>query len=213
MFKGVTYFSKEMELYIEESGEALRVQLWSADMTWDAENANFVRFDRYFTSKLRCLMLRDNPRIPKALMDLIRPMDNPSCLKVLYNWGDVIPYHISTIFRIYGFKGGPHVLPYQVPLKVGVAEILWQLGGVEETLLVKRQKGSIFPTCTVAHHFVITKGGWLSLHNFLNPYKMAISHPCFCDSEGFYHLAPRHRVKLGKVDHEFYFPEDIIRNE
>ena len=85
LFKGVTYFSKEMELDREESEEALPVQLYSADMTWDAENANFVRFDRYFSSKLRCLLLRDNPRIPKALMNLIRPMDNPSGLKVSHN--------------------------------------------------------------------------------------------------------------------------------
>lgn len=161
-------------------------------MTWDAENASFVRFDRYFTSKLRGLILRENPRIPKALMHLIRPIDNPSGLKVSHNWGDIIPYPISTIFRRYGFKGSPHVLPYQVPLKVGVAEILWQLGGGEETLLLKRQKGSIFPTCTVARQFFITKGGWLSLYKFLNPYKMVISHPHFCDSEGFYHLALRH---------------------
>ena len=115
-------------------------------------------------------------------MDVIRPMDNPGGLKVSHNWGDVIPYPVSTVFRIYGFRGSPHVLPYQVPLKVGIAEVLWQLGEVEETLLLKRQKGSIFPTCTVAHHFVITKGGWLSLHKVLHPYKMAVSHPRFCDS-------------------------------
>ena len=42
---------------------------------------------------------------------------------------------------------------------------------------------------------------------------MVVSHPCFCDIEGFYHLDLRHRIKLGKAEHEFYFPEDIIRNE
>ena len=77
---------------------------------------------------------------------------------------------------------------------------------MEEALLLKRQKGSIFPTCIVAHHFVITKEGWLSLHKILNPYKMATSHPRFCDSEGFYHLALRQRIKLDKIEHEFYFP-------
>ena len=213
LFKGVTYFGKEMKLNREENGEALPVQLWSADMTWDAENASFVRFDRFFASKLRCLILRENPRIPKALMDVIRPMDNPGGLKVSHNWGDVIPYPVSTVFRIYGFRGSPHVLPYQVLLKVGIAEVLWQLGEVEETLLSKRQKGSIFPTCIVAHHFVITKGGWLSLHKVLHPYKMAVSHPRFCDSEGFYHSALRPRISSGKIAHEFCFPEDIIRNE
>ena len=42
---------------------------------------------------------------------------------------------------------------------------------------------------------------------------MVVSHPNFCDIEGFYHLALRHRIKLGKIEHEFYCSEDIIRNE
>ena len=155
-------------------------------MTWDADNASYVRFDRYFASRLRCLISIENPRIPRALMNLIRPMDNPHNLKVSHNWGDIIPYPVSTVFQIYGYKGTPHVLPYQVPLKVGVAEILWQLGGLEESYLLKRSLGSIFPTCTVSHQFVITKGGWLFLYKFLDQYKMAISHSHFCDTEGFY---------------------------
>ena len=213
LFKGVTYFGDEMELNREENGEILPVQLWSADMTWDANKASFVRFDRNFASKLRSLILSENPRIPKVLMSLIRPMDNPHNLKVSHNWGDIIPYSVSTIFRIYGYKGTPHVLPYQVPLKVGVAEVLWQMGGVEEMFLMKRQLGSLFPTCTVAHQFVITKGGWLFLSKILERYKMAVSHPRFCDSEGFFNQTLRHRIKLGEVKHDSYYPEDIIRNE
>ena len=72
-------------------------------MTWDAKNASFVRFDRYFASRLRCLLLSDNPKVPRALINFIRSMDNPSSLKVSHNWGDIIPYSISTIFRVYGF--------------------------------------------------------------------------------------------------------------
>ena len=56
-------------------------------------------------------------------MNLIRPMDNPHDLKVSHNWRDIIPYSISTVFKIYGFKGTPHVLPYQVSLKVGIAKL------------------------------------------------------------------------------------------
>ena len=96
---------------------------------------------------MRCLLLSENPRVPKALVGLIRPLDNPTSLKVSHNWGDIIPYSVSTIIKIYGFKGTSHVSPYQVPLKVGVAEFLWQLGGLEETYLLKRQRGLIFPTC------------------------------------------------------------------
>ena len=152
-------------------------------MTWEAKNASFVRFDRYFSSKLRCLLSSDNPRVPKAFASLIRPLDSPSGLKVSHNWGDIIPYSISTIIRVYGFKGTPHVLPYQVPLKVGVAEFLWQLGGLEEAFLLKRGRGSIFPTCIVVHQFVITKGSWIFLYKFLDKCKMVVSHPRFCDSK------------------------------
>ena len=84
-----------------------------------------------------------------------------------------------------------------MPLKVGVAEFLWQLGGVEEIFLLRRQLGSIFPTCTVAHQFVITKGGWLFLHKFLKQYMMDVSQPHFCDSQGFFNQILRHRIKLG----------------
>ena len=202
-----------MVLNREQEGEALQVQLWSANMTGEVENASFVRFDKYFASKLRRLILRDNPKIPKALMHLVRPMDNPHNLKVSHNWGDIIPYSVSTVIRIYGFKGTPHVLPYQVPLKVGVAEFLWQLGGVEDTFLHKRGTWSIFPTCTVAHQFVITKEGWVFLQKFLDQYKMVVSHPHFCDAEGFFNSALRHRIKLRPFEDEFYFSEDVIRNE
>ena len=67
-------------------------------MTWDAENASFFRFDRYFASKLRCLILSDNPKISKELMSLIRPMDNPHNLKVSHNCGYIIPYPIYIVF-------------------------------------------------------------------------------------------------------------------
>ena len=78
--------------------------------------------------------------------------------------------------------------------------------------MVKRGRGSFFPTCTIAHHFVITKGGWLFLYKLLDQYKMVVSHPHFCDIEGFFDVL-RLRAKVGTKDHEFYFPEDIIRNE
>ena len=42
---------------------------------------------------------------------------------------------------------------------------------------------------------------------------MVVSHPHFCDTEGFYNQTLRHRIKLGGIKHEFYYPEDIIINE
>lgn len=140
-----------MVLNREYEGEALPIQLWTTRMTWDAEEASFVRFDRYFASKLKSLILRDNPKIPKALLDFIWLMDNPASLKVSHNWANIIPYPMSTVFRVYGFQGTPHVLPYQVPLKVGIAKMLWQIGGLEEAQLTGQFRGSIFPSCTVAH--------------------------------------------------------------
>ena len=104
------------------------------------------------------------------------------------------------------------MLPYQVPFKVGFKEILWQIGGLEELELTGRSRGSIFPTCTVAHQFVIIKGGWVFLYRVLNPYKMATTHPKFNDSEGYFEIF-RQRAKAKAHKHEFYYPENIIRNE
>ena len=42
---------------------------------------------------------------------------------------------------------------------------------------------------------------------------MTVSHSHFFDAEGFFNLALRHRIKFCPVEHEFYFPKDIIRNE
>lgn len=186
LYKGVTFFGKEMVLNREYKGEALPMQFWSANMTWDAEEASFVRL--YFASRLRSLLLKDNPRIPKVLLDFIRTMDIPGSLKVSHNWVDIIPYPISTMFRVYGFQGTPHVLPYQIPLKVGIAEMLCQIGRLEEEQLTGQSRGSIFLSCIVSHQFIVTKGGWLFLYKFLDPYKMIVSHDYFNDSEGFFDI-------------------------
>ena len=37
--------------------------------------------------------------------------------------------------------------------------------------------------------------------------------PYFCDSKGFFNHTLRHRIELGTVKHDSYYPEDIIRNE
>lgn len=41
---------------------------------------------------------------------------------------------------------------------------------------------------------------------------MAMSHPHFCDTKGFFDVF-RKRAKVGAMEHQFYFLEDIIRNE
>ena len=64
LFKGVTFFSKGMELELTKDGEKNLVQLWSVDMSWEAKDASFVRVDRYFASRIRLLLRGDNPRIP-----------------------------------------------------------------------------------------------------------------------------------------------------
>ena len=75
LFKGVTFFSKGMELEVTKGGERNPVQLWSFDMTSEARDASFVRFDRYFASRLRLLLRGDSRRIPQSLLELVKPMD------------------------------------------------------------------------------------------------------------------------------------------
>ena len=110
---------------VTKDGEKNLVQRWSVDMTLEAKNANFVRFDRYFTSRLRLLLRGDSPRIPQSLLELVRPKDHTKGLLFSHNWGDIIPYPISTIIKVYYFLRRPHVLPFHVPLKIGITKLLW----------------------------------------------------------------------------------------
>lgn len=86
-YKGLAFFSKGMELETTRDGERNLVQLWSVDMTSKATDASYVRFDRYFASNLRLLLRGDNPRIPQALLELVRPKDHEKGLLVSHNWG------------------------------------------------------------------------------------------------------------------------------
>ena len=58
------------------------------------------------------------------------------------------------------------MLPYQVPLKVGVAKILWQLGVLEDKELHSKGKGTMLLDFTSAHHFFLTKGGYRHIEIF-----------------------------------------------
>ena len=92
-----------MQLETTKDGERNPVQLWSVDMTSEAKDASFVRFDRYFASKLIILLRGDSPMIPQALLELVRPKDHAQGLLVSHNWGDILPYNVSTVIRVYGF--------------------------------------------------------------------------------------------------------------
>lgn len=117
------------------------------------------------------LLIGDSPRIPQSLLELmIRPKDHAKGLLVSHNWGDIIPY---PIFRAYGFLGKPHVLPYQVPLKVGIVELLWQIRSVEKRDFLSKSKSTFFPMIAIIHNFVFIKKGWRNLGKFLDKYHMA----------------------------------------
>lgn len=167
LFKGGDYFASGMDIVKEKDGEKILVQLWSIVLSWDREDASYLKFDKCFVSKIRTLICSENPRVPKVLLEFIRPKEFAENIKIVHNWGDIYLYPISTIFRVYGFKGTPFLLPYLVPLKVGIAKILMQIGSVQEVELTGRGKGTIFPIVTIAHQFVIIKGGWKYFKDFL----------------------------------------------
>lgn len=125
LYKGSSAFGRDMVLGKVQEGVEMPVQLWNADVTWEATDASFVRFDNFFAATIRKLVFDQNPRIPLPLLQLIRPVEYPSGKLVCHNWADIFPYPISTVFRVYGFQGSPHVLPFQVPYKLGVSEFLW----------------------------------------------------------------------------------------
>ena len=78
-------------------------------MTSEARDASFVRFDRYFASKLRLLLRGDSPRIPQALLELVRLKDHAKGLLVSHNSGDIISYNVSIVIRVYRKFWGSHM--------------------------------------------------------------------------------------------------------
>ena len=73
--------------------------------------------------------------------------------------GDIIPYNVSTMIRVYGFLGKPHLLPFHVPLKIRIIELIWKIGKIEERDILGKGKGIFFPIITVVHDFVSIKKG------------------------------------------------------
>lgn len=213
LFKGAHYFAKEMDLVKEKDGEEMLVQLWSIILSWDKEDASYLKFLRCFASRLRILLCPQNPRIPKALLEFLRPKEFTEDIKIVHNWGDIYLYLFSNMFRFYGFRGTPYLLPYQVPLKIGIAKVLRQIGGSQEAKLMNRGKGTVFPTVTIAHQFVITKGGWKHFNDFFQPYRLSTTVSRFIDPKDFFNGMFRKRVVCKGRAYQFHFHEDLIKNE
>ena len=93
------------------------------------------------------------------------------------------------------------MLPFHVPLKIGIAELLWQIGTIDERKLPK--KGTFFPIFTVKNDFVFVRKGWKHLSLFLDRYNMAESHARFIDPKGFYDLL-RERIKTSRMVQQVY---------
>ena len=212
LYENVGFFSEKMELRQEVNGERLPVQAWSADMSYNKRDASYVQFDNCFASRLRARLMVNMPRIPEDLHDFLQPKARRLELKVCHNWGDIIPYPVSTILRVYGFQGTPHILPYNVPSRMGFVEVLWQLGCIHEDNLTGKGKGTLFPDYTVVSDFVFSKGGWVHFDQFFINYHLKNGSVRQHDPEGFFALF-RQRIKGGKFSHVFNFPEDLIRNE
>ena len=85
LYKGSAVLGRDMKLVKESDGVAMPIQLWNADITSEASGASYVHFDKFFASKLRGLLVQDNPRIPLLLLQLIRPKEYPTRLLVSYN--------------------------------------------------------------------------------------------------------------------------------
>ena len=123
---------RDIVLKKDSQGERMPTELWSANRTVAATGASFVRFDKFFSTKLKALLVENCPSITTLFFNLLRNLEYPIGLLLCQNWADIFPYLFSTIFKVYGFQGSPHVFPYHVPLKVGVAEFFWLLGMLED---------------------------------------------------------------------------------
>lgn len=86
---------------------------------------------------------------------------------------------------------------------MGTTEILRQIGSVQEAELTGRGKGTIFPTVTIAHQFVITKGGWNYFEDFLKPYHLSTVVSRCADPEDFFNGMFRKRAICRSRPHQF----------
>lgn len=92
LFKGGDYFVNGMDLVKEKDGENMPVQLWSKVLSLDREDDSYLRFDKCFASKIRTLICSENPRVPKVLLEFIRPREFIENIKIVHNWGDMYLY-------------------------------------------------------------------------------------------------------------------------
>lgn len=186
VFKAGDYFANGMDLVKEKDGEKMPVQLWSTMLSCDREDASYMKFDKCFASKIKILLCSENPRVPITLLEFLGPKEFAKEIKSIHNCGDIYLQPVSIVFIVYGFRGTPFLLPYQVPLKVGIVEVLRQIGSVQEVELSNRGKGTIFPTVTIAHKFVITKGVWKYFEEFFRPYHLSTVVSIFSDPEDLF---------------------------
>ena len=68
LYKGSIVIGREMKLIKESDGVEMPIELWNADITSETSGASYVCFDKFFASKLRGLLVQDNPRIPLLLL-------------------------------------------------------------------------------------------------------------------------------------------------
>ena len=85
LYKSSVVIGQEMKLIKESKGVEMPIQLWNADITSKALGASYVHFDKKFASKLRGLVVQDNPKIPPLLLQLIRLKEYPIGLLVSNN--------------------------------------------------------------------------------------------------------------------------------
>lgn len=94
-------------------------------MDRNEQNTDYVATTIIFSTKLRQALMVDVPRIPKELDDFLRPAERWPDLNISHNWGDVIPYNNCIVLRVFGTQFTPHILPREVPLRIGFLQVMW----------------------------------------------------------------------------------------
>lgn len=134
LFKDVDYFGQFMTLNRVVDGGSMPVQAWSTIMSKDWVAASYLLFDNCFASRLKTRLTINPPTIPKQFLDFLRPKERIPKLNIEHNWGDVIPYSVRTVLRVYGYSGKPYVLPYNITLRLGFAKVMRQIAWIQERI-------------------------------------------------------------------------------
>lgn len=125
LYKGRAKWSLALRICdVDKEGHQFLIQCWTH--VWDmyCDQESYVTFKNHFATRVLSFLQGPMPRVPKEILDFLRPMERRPDLGIQHNWGVFILHYDCIVIRFYGFPIGLHVLPRFVPMRIGFLEVI-----------------------------------------------------------------------------------------